>query len=99
MVNILQSSGLLPWTKEMLETVPDVCGVYLLCDRLRLVQYVGKAGVGRLRERLKEHHAAGDVRSVSLFQWHRVLSDQDALELERQLISHYAPPQNQRPGG
>lgn len=82
------------WSDFRIDQVPDAPGAYVLKDSSTGVLYVGRAGYGRLRQRLKEHKSKGDVPGVRFFDWYQTYNEQDAADLERYLYDLYQPPYN-----
>ena len=70
------------FNKTNLQEVPAQSGIYVIRNRKGDVQYVGKAGPKRLRERLLEHLNKKDVPGAELFQFRTTTSDKEAETLE-----------------
>ena len=79
-----------------LGTVPDQSGAYLIRSRSGAPQYAGKAGAGRLRERLLEHRRDGMLVPGDTFQYVPTASDREALHQEERLKRTYKPKLNRR---
>ena len=82
------------FSRTNISNVPDQSGVYVIKSRNGIPQYVGKAGAGRLRERLMEHLRQGDIRAANLFQIRLASSNAEALKLEQEYKKRLKPKQN-----
>ena len=82
--------------KQVNENVPNQSGVYDLIDRNGVVSYTGSAGAGRLRQRLNEHVAQGDVPGVTQFRFRPTSSTKEARRVEDQRIPDLKPRHNKR---
>ena len=83
-----------PFSKKNLGTVPDQSGIYELLNRNGGVNYVGRAGAGRLRERLEEHLNSGDIPGSSQFRYRPTTGTAEATKLEKQYIKKENPKHN-----
>ena len=77
--------------KTNLREVPAQSGIYVIRNRKGDVQWVGKAGAGRLRERLLEHFNQKDVPGAELFQFRPTTSDREAVALEKRYKKRLKP--------
>lgn len=96
MTTIIRRSEIMPWTRENLQTVPNVSGVYTFrsSTTIESILYIGMAGPGRLRERLLEHFDSGEIGGTSYFDWYETSTEEDARVLEGMWITKYHPPYN-----
>jgi excinuclease UvrABC nuclease subunit len=83
-------------THENLDQVPEQSGAYLIRRRSGTAKYAGKAGAGRLQERLKEHKRSGLLAPGDTFQYCPTASDREAKQLERKYRDMYDPTDNIR---
>lgn len=79
-----------------LGSVPEQSGAYLIRKRSGVAKYAGKAGAGRLQERLKEHKLSGLLAPGDTFQYCPTASDREARALERKYRQVYKPTDNIR---
>lgn len=95
-MTFIKKSGILQWERENIDSVPDTCGVYTLRSNTRIggILYVGKAGVGRLKERILEHFKSKDIPGVIFFDWYETRTEDDAKALESFWRTRYNPPHN-----
>ena len=78
-------------SRTNLSEVPAQSGIYVIRNRKGDVQYVGKAGPGRLRERLFEHFNQNDIPGAELFQFRKTTSDEEAEKLEARYRERLRP--------
>lgn len=97
-MTFIEKSGILPWEKQNIDNVPDICGVYILRRGTTLgsILYIGKAGRGRLKERLLEHFNSSDIPGIRFFDWYETDTENDASTLESFWKTKYNPPYNIR---
>jgi len=79
------------FNKTNLSQVPTQSGIYVIRNRKGDVQWVGKAGPGRLQERLFEHLNQKDVSGAELFQFRKTTSDEEAKTLEKRYRERLKP--------
>lgn len=93
---IINKSEIMPWTRDNIQTSPNVSGVYTLrsSTTVESILYIGMAGAGRLRERILEHFSSGDISGVNYFDWYQTQTEEDARVLENMWITKYHPPYN-----
>ena len=72
---------------------PDAAGVYIFFDASKQIQYIGKAGAGRLRAEIQAKAGVKDF-NTAYFRWFLTGSDAAALSLEADWIAKYAPIRN-----
>lgn len=96
MTVIINKSEIMRWTKENIQTVPNVSGVYTLrsSTTVESILYIGMAGPGRLKERLLEHFYSGEIAEIHYFDWYETRTEEDARLLESMWIIKYHPPYN-----
>lgn len=63
------------------DMAPESCGVYILFDGLKNIQYIGKAGGGRLKNEIKAKAGTKDFGTL-YFRWFLTASDISARSLE-----------------
>ena len=83
-----------PFSKKNLGNVPDQSGIYELLNRNGKVNYVGRAGAGRLQERLREHLNLDDIPGSSQFRFRPTSSTDEAKKLEKKYIKIKNPKHN-----
>ncbi len=79
---------------ESVDSFQDRSGVYIFVDTYNEVVYVGRAGLRRMRDEMKDAISRGKNRGDG---WVKVLytnSDEIAIQLETKLIDKYNPPNN-----
>lgn len=89
-----RKSDILNWTERNIDATPETSGVYLLRPTQASIGYIGMAGAGRLRARLKEHWDQKDHPRTAWFDWYQTASEADARQLEQAWIAHNDPPWN-----
>ena len=77
--------------KTNIQKAPQQSAVYVIRNRKGGVQWVGKAGAGRLRARLLEHFNEKDIPGADLFQFRTTTSDEEAGALERRYKKRLKP--------
>jgi len=82
------------FNKTNLKKVPLQSGVYQLTNQAGVIQYIGKAKAGRLKDRLQEHLTEKDIRGAANFQFIPTTSNREAELLEKKLIIKKTPKQN-----
>ena len=82
--------------KTNLQSVPEQSGVYQITNKAGEIQYIGKAGAGRLQERLQEHFNEKDIRGAENFQFIKTSGSKEAESLEKKLIKEKNPKQNEQ---
>jgi len=79
-----------------IDAVPNQSGIYVFKNPNNEIQYVGSAGAGRLRERLREHLNNRDIPNATLFQFRKTTSEKMARDLEKEYISRLRPRYNKQ---
>jgi len=74
--------------------IPEVCGVYIIMNRNRKVQYIGRSC--RLGTRLEEHLKAGTIPDARYFVAYQTDGEKSSKALERKLFRQYLPPYNEQ---
>ena len=92
-MTIVRESGYLNYNEDI-DKVPAVTGVYAFFSLSKRCLYVGSAGAGRLRKRIKEHWQAGEWSHVYYFRWFQTDSVRNARRTEADLIKKYDPKYN-----
>lgn len=77
--------------KTNVEEAPEQSAIYVIRNRKGDVQWVGKAGAGRLRTRLLEHFSQKDIPGAELFQFRRTTSNEEAVALEKRYKKRLKP--------
>ena len=81
--------------RENLAMVPsDKPGVYRINNNQGGILYIGRAGAGRLGQRIQEHD--GRIPNGTHFQYCTTSTEEDAERLERQEIQIHKPPFNKQ---
>lgn len=94
-MTIIKESDYLWYNMRNIDNVPLVAGVYALLGRDKSWLYVGSAGAGTLRHRIREHWRAGEWPDVHYFRWVQVDSEDSARAMEREWIQKYEPKYNE----
>lgn len=92
-MTIIKESDYLNYNEDVYR-VPAVTGVYAFFSLSKRWLYVGSAGAGRLRERIKEHWRAGEWPDVYYFRWFQTDSKRNARDTEADLIKKHDPKYN-----
>jgi len=74
--------------------IPDVCGVYLIMNRNREVQYIGRSC--RLGTRLEEHLRGGKIPDARYFAAYQTDGEKSSKALERKLFRRHLPSYNEQ---
>ncbi len=90
----------MPFDKNLLNDIPEKCGVYIMKDAFNRVLYIGKAK--NLKNRIKQYFLGKDTRSNISFLIDQIFSietiivtnDKEALILENTLIKKHQPKYN-----
>ena len=77
--------------KTNIQEAPAQSAIYVMRNRKGGIQWVGKAGAGRLRVRLLEHLNQKDVPGAELFQFRTTTSDEEARALEKRYKERLKP--------
>lgn len=93
-MTIKKQSGYLRYNEENIDEVPEVTGVYAFFSEEKDWLYVGSAGAGRLRARIKEHWTANEWPDVYYFRWFQTDSEQNARGTEADWIDKHDPKYN-----
>ena len=93
-MTITEQSDYLRYIEENIDKVPAVTGVYAFFSKGKDWLYVGSAGAGRLRERIKEHWRAGEWPDVYYFRWFQATSEDNARRTELDWIKRHNPKYN-----
>lgn len=88
---IINKSLILSWNEFNIQSIPQVCGVYVLrtSPSLEGIIYIGSSM--DIRERLLVHWRENDVTGVEFFDWYQTTTEKEARELERVWIIKYKP--------
>ncbi len=81
-----------PFTKKGIEKAPEGPGVYEIVKAGK-PGYIGHSN--NVQERLQQHKSTGDV-SGGQYRVRKTDSTRAAQSLEKKLIKHHKPPQNER---
>lgn len=83
-------------SKKNVDNVPNQSGVYVINNSSGNKNYVGMAGAGRLKDRLKEHLVSGDIPGAVSFQILPTTSKAEAIKLEKKYIARLKPKYNKK---
>jgi len=96
-MTIIKRSGILEWTRENIDKVPDATGVYDLRSSPSGsdILYIGRnIAPRRLRERILDHWQEKDVPNVKHFAWYQTDTEENAKKIEDKWIEDIKPPHN-----
>jgi len=77
---------------ELIKTIPNTTGVYLLMDEDKTVTYVDVTE--DLQQRLTEHLVENDLPDVRYFMCYEMIGEPEARRFEAKLIAEYLPHYN-----
>jgi excinuclease ABC subunit C len=98
--NLCKGSILNKKIEELLKTLPDASGVYIMLDEYENILYVGKAKILKNRVRQYFHNSQKNVKTITLvskihsFRYIITPNEYEALILEDNLIKQHNPPYN-----
>lgn len=93
MSTIIHQSEIMSWTREDIEKVPEISGIYTLrsSTTVESILYIGATGPVKLKEKLIEHFLQGKMSEIRYFDWYQTNSDEDARVLQQSWIIKYHP--------
>ena len=94
MPEIVQKSGVLPWEKSNIDSVPTEKGVYVLRNIPTINGIIFISYANNLRQALKERIELGDIPDVSWFDWYQIDTEEAALDITASWIAKYNPKYN-----
>ncbi|MCK4661240.1 MAG: GIY-YIG nuclease family protein [Bacteroidales bacterium] len=77
------------FTKENIDQVTNVSGVYLLMNRAKSVTYIGSST--NLKTRLIEYLRTGKIPNVHYFMCYQLSGKAEAKRVKAKMISQYQP--------
>lgn len=89
---IKEKWGIQTFDAELLETIPNTTGVYLLMDEDKIITYVDVTD--NLQQRLTQHLTENDLPDVRYFMCYEMIEEAEARRFEAKLIAEYLPHYN-----